>query len=64
MKNGGITIGHFVWWGDTFPLGYRFAPSIDGGDEALDDFEPIDCSELELTIGVVSDIQLIGFDWI
>lgn len=52
----------FVWWGDAFPLGYSCALSIDGGEE-FDFFEPVDCSELELNIGVVSEMQLVGFDF-
>jgi len=52
----------FVWWGDAFPLGYSCALSIDGGEE-FDYFNPVDCSELELSIGVISEMQLVGFDW-
>jgi len=52
-----------VWWGDAFPLGYSCALSIVGGGEEFDYFEPVDCSELELSIGVVSEMQLVGFDW-
>jgi len=52
----------FVWWGDAFPLGYSCALSIVGGED-FDYFEPVDCSELELNIGVVSEMRLIGFDF-
>ena len=57
----------FEFWGDLFPLGYSCALSIDGGNDGIEEqfdfFEPVDCSEVELRIGVVSEIELTGFDW-
>ena len=53
--------------GDVFPLGYSCALSVVGGvadgEELFDFFEPVDCSEVELRLGVFSEIELVGFDW-
>jgi len=53
----------FEFWGDLFPLGYSCALSVFGGDDGFDYFEPADCSEVELRFGVLSEIELIGFDY-
>ena len=50
------------WWGTRFSNGYSCARSIRvEGD--FDQFAPTDCSAMILTIGIISEIEIVGGDW-
>jgi len=51
----------FEWWADRFPTGFSCGAAFETAD--FDVFEPVDCSMVELTIGPLDEINVIGGDW-